>query len=319
MKKLLVIILVVALALSMVACGDNKTNTGGTNTNTQTNTNTNTETEKKPETNTNTGTETNTGANAVETAALNYFVDFSNNHMISWDDVLAMVDAGDEPFVLSIRQADDYNTEHLKGAYLASFGKDLAEKVSKLPKDKKVYVYCYTGQTSNQAVAVMNMLGIDAYSVNGGVNNGLKKLEGYEKYLESTPNELPDAGASFDAELLAFAQEYFNKIATDGSNIMPVEDIKALVDAGDALVVDVRKADDYNNGHVEGAINIPYGQGMQEKFGDIPKDKKIIVACYTGQTAGQATTVLRALGYDAVSMQGGMRNGWEAKDLPVVK
>ena len=56
---------------------------------------------------------------------------------------------------------------------------------------------------------------------------------------------------------------------------------------------------------------------MQDSFGDLP-DGKLIVTCYSGQTAGQATAVLRMLGYDAVSMHFGMKVGWIAEGYPVV-
>ena len=51
---------------------------------------------------------------------------------------------------------------------------------------------------------------------------------------------------------------------------------------------------------------------MQEQFGKLPKDKKIIVYCYSGQTSSQTTAILRLLGYDAYSMSGGVGNA-EAK------
>jgi rhodanese-related sulfurtransferase len=94
-------------------------------------------------------------------------------------------------------------------------------------------------------------------------------------------------------------------------------DAKAAAEGGEATVIDIRKPEDFTAGHIEGAINIPFGQGMQESFGDIPEGK-LIIACYTGQTAGQTTAVLRMLGYDAVSMHLGMTAGWIAEGHPVV-
>jgi rhodanese-related sulfurtransferase len=81
-------------------------------------------------------------------------------------------------------------------------------------------------------------------------------------------------------------------------------------------VLDVRKAEDYTAGHIKGAVNIPFGKGMD--FSDVPTDKQVIVTCYTGQTAGQTVAVLRMLGYNAVSLKGGMTNGWLADSLPTV-
>ena len=105
------------------------------------------------------------------------------------------------------------------------------------------------------------------------------------------------------------------------------EDLKALVDAKDAsiVIVSARKAEDYAAGHIEGAINIPFGKDMVAGFEALPRDKVIVVYCYTGQTAGQTTAALRLMGYKAVSLNGGMGKesnapmGWANKGYPVVQ
>lgn len=76
------------------------------------------------------------------------------------------------------------------------------------------------------------------------------------------------------------------------------------------LLVSVRKPEDYAKGHVPGAINIPYGEFYKkENLDKLPKDKKIVVICYTGHTASQITMLLNQLGYDAYAMKFGMM-GW---------
>lgn len=255
--------------------------------------------------------------NYVKTAAANkYFADFAANPMIPWADLLAKVDAGETPFILSVRSADDYNKGHVKGAYLAAWGDDLAAKVSYLPKDVPVYVYCYTGQTAGQAVALMRMLGIDAYSVQSGFNAGAGSVPNFDTYLETTPNELPNAGAAFDPFLLGEVVKYFNGIKDNASYKMSLEESLAAVEAKTVTVVDIRRAEDFAAGHIEGAVNIPFGQGMQEQFADLPAGK-LLVTCYSGQTAGQTTAVLRMLGHDAVSMHLGMKLGWIEAGYPL--
>ncbi len=97
---------------------------------------------------------------SVEDAATNYFAEYPGSRIVTAADLFAKMDAGDDPFILSIRQADDFAKGHVKGAYLASWGTDLASKVSMLPIDETVYVYCYSGQTAGQTVALINMLGV---------------------------------------------------------------------------------------------------------------------------------------------------------------
>jgi len=256
--------------------------------------------------------------NAVETAAANYFANFTANPAVKWPDLFAKIDAGESLFIVDIRQQDVYDEGHIKGAYRASWGSDLAGKVSMLPKDKPVYIYCYTGQTAGQTVALLKMLGIDAYTLQSGYVNGAQKTEGYEKYVDKTATELPKAGAAFDAGVLSAVEKYFNEVADNGNFQIKPADAQPLIDAGKVAFVDVRQAADYAKGHVKGAVNIPFGKGMQEQFKTLPKDKQIIVTCYTGQTAGQTVAVMRMMGYNAVSLQGGMTNGWEAQSLPTV-
>lgn len=255
--------------------------------------------------------------NAVEDAASAYFADDFANPMIGWTDLFAMMDAGDAPYILSIRGAEDFEAGHIDGAYLASWNGDLSEKVSMLPTDQPVYVYCYSGQTAGQATAIFRMLGIDAYSVKSGFNKGAMTVDGYEAYVaEGAAPAMADAGAKMDKDVLAFAEEYFSATKDNANFKITAEDTFAKLEAGDnLLVVDVRKADDYALGHVEGAMSLPFGAGMD--FSSLPTDTQLVVACYSGQTAGQTTSVLRALGYDAVSMHYGM-GGWTDAELPVV-
>lgn len=75
----------------------------------------------------------------------------------------------------------------------------------------------------------------------------------------------------------------------------------------DFLVVDVRaNPQEYKNGHIPGAIYIPHYQILQpDNLKKLPKDKKIVLVCVTGQTQNLPVVALRALGYDAHTMKFG--------------
>ena len=49
------------------------------------------------------------------------------------------------------------------------FGKGMQEHFSEIPTDKPVVVYCYSGQTSSQTMAILRLLGYEAYSLSGGM------------------------------------------------------------------------------------------------------------------------------------------------------
>lgn len=75
----------------------------------------------------------------------------------------------------------------------------------------------------------------------------------------------------------------------------------------DFLVVDVRlNPKEYAGGHIPGAIFIPYNKILEPgNLKKLPKDKKIVLVCVTGQTQNLPVVALRALGYDARTMSFG--------------
>ncbi|KAH3763579.1 copper amine oxidase [Pelomyxa schiedti] len=81
------------------------------------------------------------------------------------------------------------------------------------------------------------------------------------------------------------------------------------------FVLDVRGYADYCLGHVPGAINIPFAElGKQTNLDKLPSDQQILVVCYTGHSASQATSILGLMGYDAWAMSFGMV-AWRDKTL----
>lgn len=263
-------------------------------------------------------------ADVVYQLAYQYFESFpSDKNVIASADLFALMDAEEDMFILDIRRPDDYNTSHLKGAVnLSFFTTDISDHLDKIPDDKPVMVYCYTGQTASQVTALLNVAGKMAKNAQSGFNNGISVTEGYEKYLETDANPLPDESYPVDEAVQKALSEYFvEKQAQDGTafanfNLKP-EDVKQIIDDenDEYYILSIRSAEDYAKGHISTASNIPYGLGMQEELVKLPTDKKIVVYCYSGQTSSQTTAILRLLGYDAYSMSGGMGNaekgtGW---------
>jgi rhodanese-related sulfurtransferase len=272
--------------------------------------------------------------NYVEEAALNHFANLSaDNNMIKETDFIEKVKAGEDLFFLDIRQPDVYGEAHVKGAVNVPWGAAIGEALDNLPMDKTIYVYCYTGQTANQTVAALSVAGFDIKSVRFGWNLGISKVDGYEAATETTVNSLPEpAGNYFEPGVKEAVVDYFNGLAgvSDGiwKNYKISEDnAKKLIDEGsdEIFVLSIRQAEHYAAGHIPTAVNIPWGKGMQENFDILPMDKKIITYCYTGQTAGQTVGILRFLGYDAYSLNGGMGTpanapyGWANKGFEVVQ
>lgn len=94
-----------------------------------------------------------------------------------------------------------------------------------------------------------------------------------------------------------------------------VPDFFAKIDAGeDMLILDIRQPDAYAEGHLKGAINVPYGMTIPESLAMIPDDVQLYIYCYTGQTASQTTALLNVAGKFAANVQGGFNNGISATE-----
>ena len=291
MKKLLAVIISLFLLLSMTACNIIEPTLGSTEAPTE-----------KPE---------NDIPAGLHAAAVSFFTDFSaGSRIVEWSDVLQLIDDEENPFILSIRQQESYDKGHIKGAYSAAWGDGLADKVEMLPTDRKIYIYCDNGQDSAQTTALLNMLGIDAVSISLGYEDGFLKTNGYNDYISRKSNELPDAGVRFDKEVLEFVQDYLEAIPDGGSNILPASQVDMLTQWDNVNIVDIRDSDDFDEGHIEGAVNVPISEDMLEGFQGLPEGK-IVLTDYDGQIAGQMVSALRALGYDAFALKFGMVLGWQ--------
>ena len=90
---------------------------------------------------------------------------------------------------------------------------------------------------------------------------------------------------------------------------------ESLVDDG-AVLLDVREPAEWRSGHAPQAILIPMGD-VRARRDELPAAKPIIVVCRSGGRSAAITDALRAHGYDAVNLTGGMC-AWTAAGLPVV-
>ncbi|MGF1900375.1 rhodanese-like domain-containing protein [Aliivibrio sifiae] len=98
---------------------------------------------------------------------------------------------------------------------------------------------------------------------------------------------------------LLLAMASFNSVASERSD-------KAweLVDHG-ALLIDVRTPNEFNQGHVKGAANLPLNT-VNTAFADIDKNTPIVVYCRSGNRSGQAMSYLQQEGFTQVHNGGGL-------------
>ena len=93
-----------------------------------------------------------------------------------------------------------------------------------------------------------------------------------------------------------------------------------LINRSDALVVDLRSAEDYAKGHILGAKHIPLAE-LEKRAGELDKHKAkpLILHCGDGNRASSAVAVLRKKGFDSVHNLAGGYAAWRQAGLPVEK
>jgi rhodanese-related sulfurtransferase len=83
------------------------------------------------------------------------------------------------------------------------------------------------------------------------------------------------------------------------------------------VVLDVRQAAEFQAGHIASAKLMPLKQ-LNQGLNGLPKDKPILCVCHSGARSGMATRQLRAAGYEAINLRGGMM-AWQRAGLPFKK
>ena len=129
------------------------------------------------------------------------------------------------------------------------------------------------------------------------------------------PEEEPEEALDPAEVIAAHTKNYFETMP-DNLNMIPVADVLQLMeDNPDAIVlVDMRAAEDYEAGHLPGAVHIPFSD-FASQMNRLPGTRQIIVYCYSGQNSAQAVAALKLMGYNALSMQSGMNFGWAPLEL----
>jgi len=58
--------------------------------------------------------------------------------------------------------------------------------------------------------------------------------------------------------------------------------VERVANGDDVVIVDIRQADAYAEGHLKGAVNLPWGSAIAEGLASIPQDKEVFIYCYSG-------------------------------------
>ena len=98
-----------------------------------------------------------------------------------------------------------------------------------------------------------------------------------------------------------------------------VQEFAELIADSNVVVLDVRTAAEFAEGHIQGAVLIDQGQSdfMEKAKATLPTDKTIAVYCRSGRRSANAAGRLADAGYKCVNLKGGII-AWKKANMPVI-
>ncbi len=105
-----------------------------------------------------------------------------------------------------------------------------------------------------------------------------------------------------ESDLLVKYLETDDFINTLAPTLITATDVNtAIATSANITIIDIREAADFAAGHIQGAVNKTVGELLEYyNTNNLQNKEKVIIACYTGQTAGFATCLLRLAGHTNV-------------------
>ena len=98
-----------------------------------------------------------------------------------------------------------------------------------------------------------------------------------------------------------------------------VKEFAKLIADSNVVILDVRKADEFAEGHIKGADLIDQFQNdfVEQAQAKLPKDKIIAIYCRSGRRSASAAGKMADIGYKCVNLKGGIL-AWKDANMPVV-
>jgi len=122
--------------------------------------------------------------------------------------------------------------------------------------------------------------------------------------MNGTVEDLKELELSY-SPMFSTAKDVVNLAGLVATNLMQglfkqvhVLDVRPLVEQG-AYILDVREENEFANGHIKGAVNIPLSQ-LRQRMNEIPKDQPVYVHCRSAQRSYNAVMALSNSGFDNV-------------------
>jgi rhodanese-related sulfurtransferase len=148
------------------------------------------------------------------------------------------------------------------------------------------------------------------------------RKEGVQVIYSLSDDEIPQmlgclwrVGERHLAEVEIIVREHF----ANDEGLRPVnhQELTALLKSGEALVLDVRPPEEYEAGHITGAVNIPI-KALPQRLAELPRRKEVVAYCRGPycMLAFEAVKRLRKRGYRARRLEDGFPE-WKSEGRPV--
>jgi len=189
------------------------------------------------------------------------------------------------PLVIDTRLPAEFAKSHAAGSINLPYTKSfLTYSGSVLPYDRELYVIAGNGN-ADSIIDDLSLIGLDRI---GGI------------YSMRSIDELASAG---------IAMESTSQLTTDA--------LKDRLARNGQVVVDVRGNDEWEHGHIPGAIHIPLGS-LESRLAEIPEDGDLAVHCEGGTRSAIAASILQRNGIAVANVVGGFRE-WERSGGDIVR
>ena len=255
------------------------------------------------------------------------------NWTATWTDFLTNLPAGfytisaadlntalveNPPFLLDVREASEIEASGYIAGAVAIPVREVLANLDKLPaQDQPIVVYCASGHRGAMVMAALRFLGwTDVRNLGGGTGAWVKA----ELALEAGVPAAPVAGTApeVDATLLRDLNNFLANLPDGFYTVKPADLNTELAGGATPTMIDVRSAEDFTAGHIEGAVNMPITAVLADLTLLPAKDAPVVIYCASGHRGALALMALRMMGWTDVRNLGGGTGAWTAAELPLV-
>lgn len=107
--------------------------------------------------------------------------------------------------------------------------------------------------------------------------------------------------------------EFFKRIL----GLQADDTTRNIVDLANTIILDVRTAEEYQSGHLKGARNIDFlSSDFKDQLSSLDKNKKYVLYCRSGNRSGQASYIMKKMGFPNSENLGSLAQAGKKMGIP---